>query len=244
MPDGLLFPNALGGPLDPSNYLERVLQPLATQAGVAVRDTGKRAADGSSAALVVAEEKQQNSLRTLRPGEFFAFGPAVSDVVTLVKVGPVETTHPKAGQRAAAPPPPREKVRAVLGQLADLPKEAEAEAQTSAVLRRKNAELEVELRKARAAAPAPDPKVTAERESEIRKEAARSMHQQYGEVLMEIAKAADITNNALNLAKSLAQFVDTITEPRRESRPPAARTPEPAPAPRGLLPRLIQQGKL
>ena len=193
----------------------------------------KRASDE----LGFSTREQQNSLRTLRPGEFFAFGPAVSDVVTLVKVGPVETTHPKAGQRAAAPPPPREKVRAVLGQLADLPKEAEAEAQTSAVLRRKNAELEVELRKARAAAPAPDPKVTAERESEIRKEAARSVHQQYGEVLMEIAKAADTTNNALNLAKSLAQFVDTITEPRRESRPPAARTPEPAPAPRGLLPR-------
>jgi hypothetical protein len=59
----------------------------------------KRASDE----LGFSTREQQNSLRTLRPGEFFAFGPAVSDVVTLVKVGPVETTHPKAGQRAAAP---------------------------------------------------------------------------------------------------------------------------------------------
>jgi hypothetical protein len=127
----------------------------------------KRAADE----LGFSTREQQNSLRTMKPGEFFAFGPAVSDVVTLVKVGPVETTHPKAGQRAAAPPPPREKVRAVLAQLADLPKEAEAELQTVADLRRKNAALEMELRKARVAAPVPDASAVTAARQEGRREA-------------------------------------------------------------------------
>jgi len=46
-PDGLLFQNALGGPIDPHNYLERTLQPLAVRAGVGLRRTGKVLEDGS-----------------------------------------------------------------------------------------------------------------------------------------------------------------------------------------------------
>lgn len=85
-------------------------------------------------------------LRTLKPGQFFVFGPAISEIVIEVRIGPVETTHPKAGQRATAPVPPPETVRKVLAQLADLPKEAEQEAQTAAELRRRVLELERELR--------------------------------------------------------------------------------------------------
>src|SRR2546429_3165115 len=37
------------------------------------------------------------ALRQLEPGEFFAFGPAISSEVTKVQVGSVTTSHPKAG---------------------------------------------------------------------------------------------------------------------------------------------------
>jgi len=65
-------------------------------------------------------------LRDLDAGEFFAFGPALTRTVTRVRVGPVVTSHPKAGSKlAGVVPPPTEKVKAVLSKLADLPVEAE-----------------------------------------------------------------------------------------------------------------------
>src|SRR5688572_14003606 len=82
----------------------------------------KRAAD--ELGLVGREEMLK--LRALEPGEFFAFGPAIAPTVKRIRVGPVKTTHPKAGSRIAfAPPPPTAKVKAMLPQLADLTAEAE-----------------------------------------------------------------------------------------------------------------------
>lgn len=76
------------------------------------------------------------SLRTLAPGSFFAFGPAISDAVTEVTVGSVNTSHPKAGDRILTnTTPPTEKIKALLGRLADLPAEARQEAETLDSLR-------------------------------------------------------------------------------------------------------------
>ncbi len=76
-------------------------------------------------------------LRALEPGEFYAFGPAISAAVTKVAIGPVKTTHPKAGARLAfTAPPPTEKVRALLPKLADLPAEAEQKQRTEAELKK------------------------------------------------------------------------------------------------------------
>jgi hypothetical protein len=89
------------------------------------------------------------SLRTLNPGEFFAFGPALHPTPVHFKVGPVATTHPKAGQRLLqAPPPASPKVRASLAKLADLQKEAEHEARTIEDLQRQNAELASKIKAA------------------------------------------------------------------------------------------------
>jgi hypothetical protein len=74
-------------------------------------------------------------LRDLEDGEFFAFGPALSRVVTKVHVGGVTTRHPKAGGLAAVVPAPSKKIRALLPKLSDLPAEAEAREQTVAELR-------------------------------------------------------------------------------------------------------------
>lgn len=76
------------------------------------------------------------SLRTLKPGEFYAFGPAISDEVKKVTVGDVYTSHPKAGSKINTKvAPPTDKIKGILGKLADLPEEARKEAQTTKELK-------------------------------------------------------------------------------------------------------------
>lgn len=88
----------------------------------------------------------QQQLRSLAPGEFFAFGPAITSVVRRVMIGGVETTHPKIGtSHAAPPPPPSDKVKAVLGKLADLAAEADEEADQVRRLQVDNATLKRQL---------------------------------------------------------------------------------------------------
>lgn len=96
---------------------------------------------------------QERSLKTLLPGTFYAYGPALSPEVRLITVGAVTTTHPRAGERAAAPTPPGPKVRKILGQLADLPKEAEAETRSLIELRIQVRELTKDLADARKTIP-------------------------------------------------------------------------------------------
>jgi len=102
-------------------------------------------------------KERQRELKELRPGQFFATGPAfnVHDI-TRVDVGSVHTTHPKAGKKRIAfvAPPPTAKIRALLPQLSDLPAEAEKKAKTESDLR---AEISM-LRKELAVRPAAEPK--------------------------------------------------------------------------------------
>jgi len=86
-------------------------------------------------------------IRALNPGQFYVQGPAFCREVRLVKVGNVQTTHPKAGQRAPMPAVPRATIRAVLEQLADLPGEAEKKAKTESELRGEVRKLELEVLK-------------------------------------------------------------------------------------------------
>jgi len=80
-------------------------------------------------------------LPKMAPGEFYVVGPALSNTVERIKIGSVQTSHPKAGTRGAAPTPPRDKVRRILAKLADLPAEAEEEVKTTEQLRAKIREL-------------------------------------------------------------------------------------------------------
>jgi len=80
------------------------------------------------------------SLRNLAPGEFYAFGPAISEAVEKVTVGPVATSHPKAGTRIITQvTPPTAKIRQIIAQLADLPQQAHQEALDMQALRTENA---------------------------------------------------------------------------------------------------------
>ena len=92
-------------------------------------------------------------IKLLKPGGFYALGPALCDSRTLVRVGPVLTSHhePGSSKHAAEAPPTPDKVKRLLPQLADLPKEAETKARTEAELRGEIAALKREL----AAKPAP-----------------------------------------------------------------------------------------
>jgi len=87
-------------------------------------------------------------LACLEPGQFWVVGPAFGTAMpVLAKVGDVQTTHPDTGASRSGPPtPPRAHVKKMLGQLADLPAEAEEEAKSVEQLRGKVKELEQKLR--------------------------------------------------------------------------------------------------
>lgn len=76
------------------------------------------------------------SLRDLDPGEFYAFGPAISREVIKVRIGDVAVKPPPRGTaRALKTPPPSSKVRQILAKLKDLPQEAAQEAKTTKELK-------------------------------------------------------------------------------------------------------------
>lgn len=103
------------------------------------------------------DKEKRATINQLDPGQFYAYGPAISKEVTLVRTGDVKTTHPKAGTTVAVSAfPASSKVKALISSsLADLPKEAEEEARTLEELKRQNAELARQLRAAQKAQPAP-----------------------------------------------------------------------------------------
>ncbi|WP_425618071.1 DUF87 domain-containing protein [Anatilimnocola sp. NA78] len=81
-------------------------------------------------------------------GEFFAVGPALNDRgVIRFRSGKVATTHPKAGEgRKLEPPKPSRHIAALLGELKDLPQQAEKEANDLAAAKKRIADLECELK--------------------------------------------------------------------------------------------------
>ena len=102
----------------------------------------KRAAEE----LGITSKEATLALRQLEPGEFYAFGPAISPEVTKVQIGPVATNHPKAGDRILTEPtPPTAKIRSILSKLADLPAEAATEAKSIEELQAQNRELRRKL---------------------------------------------------------------------------------------------------
>jgi hypothetical protein len=92
------------------------------------------------------EKKQRIQLRMIDQGQFFAYGPAIAREIVKVKIGPILTSHPKAGQLSSPPPPPP-KIKKLLASLAELPTEAEEEIHTLEDYRRKVEELEGTVRR-------------------------------------------------------------------------------------------------
>jgi hypothetical protein len=155
--------------------------------------------------------EQARELVELPRGDFFAFGPALSDQVVRVRIGGCETHHgTKRGARAAAPPPAPEKVRAVLSKLADLPAEAAQEARTNEELRAKLRELERDMAAAVKAQILPDPQAL-ERAHDAGREEGRALA--IGAVMHATARserAARAIDQALGQLKVAA---DALREP-------------------------------
>lgn len=94
--------------------------------------------------LLGMKKSERSMLRDLAPGEFYGFGPALNcNGVVKFKSSPVETTHPKAGDRHRIEPPKASKViQEIAAALADLPQQAEAEIKDVAAAQAKIRELE------------------------------------------------------------------------------------------------------
>lgn len=92
------------------------------------------------------DKMQREQLKRLEPGQFFARGPALAREPVLVRTGPVQTTHPQPGRVAPPVPPPPEAIRALLGQLRDLPAQTSSEPDEIEQARGRIAELERALR--------------------------------------------------------------------------------------------------
>jgi uncharacterized protein len=172
-------------------------------------------------------------MKVIEPGLFWGLGRAIAKDRTLVHVGNVETTHPEPGKASysAEPPPPPEKVKALLPKLADLPKAAEEQAQTVA-------DLKVEIRslkaQARAQPAAPQPKTI-----EVPVLTAKEIDH-----LERIAKSiAESGANTLELGRAVKEKLDKIAvsltrRPNAGDRPVAPTgTPHRAfsPPPRGRM---------
>lgn len=190
----------------------------------------KRAADE----LGLAGREEQARLRSLRPGHFFAFGPAVSEAVVEIVVSSVSTTHPRAGERAAPPPPPRAAVQRVLAELADLPAEAEQEAQDLETGRRRIRDLERELVAARAGKP--DPGAVEAAVAAARSDAGALADRRAAELVRRVrardsraAAAFTAVADALGRVVDLAQRANAVLSEPIDVEIPALPSPGPGP---------------
>lgn len=125
----------------------------------------------SSKDLGMSDKDARTTLRELKPGEFYAFGPAIdAPGVVRMRTATAQTTHPEPGQgRTLKPPKPSKAIEAVLSELTDLPKEAEREIKDLATAKAKLVQLEREL-KAR-----PKERVTQEKTVEVSSRRNRQM---------------------------------------------------------------------
>jgi len=161
-------------------------------------------------------------LRSLKPGEFFSFGPALDPGdVTRFRFGAVKTSHPKEGAGAPSVSKPRAKVRAILGELADLPAEAEEEARSLEELRAKVRELQAEARKAAKAAPrVSDAEIESIRE-EAKRLAQASADESIGEIQAEARALAKAVRESLDSLTLIADQADRLIEAEPVIREPA-----------------------
>lgn len=159
---------------------------------------------------------QQHKLRHLKPGHFYAFGPALCDQVTRMIVGPVATTHPKPGQDIPRPKAPSKKVMDMLAKLKDLPEAAAQEAQDITGLQK---ELREANRKLTARPVQVDEAATVKRIEQAVRQAERE-HQ---------SQAADQAKAVKDLQARI-QKIGAICQVEVKHEAPRAPAPRPKPA--------------
>ncbi len=170
------------------------------------------------------------SLRDLEPGEFFAFGPALSKSVEKVKVGEVKTSHPKIGARVGASViPPTQTVKALLAKLTDIPQVAEKQRNDVESLQTRNRELEVENRRLRLNSQSIDPSKVKEIQDTAFANGVASATRQAGVTIKALEKERDV----------LRSVISDINQRSSKALGVPPRKPEPLPpvqAPGGTVP--------
>lgn len=139
------------------------------------------------------------SLRDLEPGEFYAFGPAISREVIKVTIGDVTVKPAKRGVSKSAIAAPSATVKKILGKLSDLPQEAKKQAETVAELKKENAELK------RKGAAAPVTKEIQQKWYDMGVAAAE--HSLRKEINRVGREGAEQYNNVLKTLKQIAKII-------------------------------------
>lgn len=159
------------------------------------------------------------ALRGLDDGEFFAYGPALSAEVAKIKVSGVRTNHPRPGAPLPPTPEPRDAVKRVLAELADLPERAAEEARDLAAASQRIRELERELRKAQKGAAPPDEKLIERERAAARRGAedqlASERRQSEARNARVIAAIEEITAVGGKVVELLRAASDVEPPPRR-----------------------------
>lgn len=120
----------------------------------------KRAADE----LGMSGREDRIGLRKLNPGDFHVYGPALrcgkesTGEVVLMHVAATKSKHPEVGKRTLETlPKPTDKIKQILGQLANLPEIAEREQKDIQALQQENTDLKRKLTLAAKDRPEPKP---------------------------------------------------------------------------------------
>jgi hypothetical protein len=145
-------------------------------------------------------------IRILEPGQFFALGRAVTKERLLLKIGPIETSHPESGKaaREAEPPPTPDAVKKILPTLSDLPKRAEEEAKTVAEFKAQIRTLKAQLREAPKANHTVTEKVADPRAIERAVNAAKSEYQKHlNELRKQLAPIGEALRKIRNVVEGL-----------------------------------------
>lgn len=147
-------------------------------------------------------------MRVLEPGNFYALGRAICKERTLFKVGGVTTSHEiEQAKFGSEPPPTPEKIKNLLPQLADFPKQAEEKIKTEAELKRQVIQLRKEL----------DTALVTSKKNEIAAlseedwEKLNAVNQVFTETYKEVSKLLDklqpIHHGVLQVAEKMGMMV-------------------------------------
>jgi len=174
-------------------------------------------------------------LRDLEPGQFFAYGPALSRAVVRTVIGPVQTTHPQSGQRMmTAPPPASQSLMKKLSKLEGLQRAATEEAQSVEQLRAELAKANAQVAALSKSAGVP--------EAEVQRRIASALKMQ-----PVAAQAPRVSRQAIaglaKISEGLQALQGELLEGAEVSAPPArtVRAPMP-PAPVAAASTPVQAG--
>ena len=119
--------------------------------------------------------------------------------------------HPRPGQRSVAAPPPTERIKALLPQFGDLPKEAEEEARTIDSLQATVRQLKGKLTQAKRAPSEPDKDEIQRLKIHVGREADKRAAKRHWAMLREITKANDaVVQSMEKLGKTASAFLEAV----------------------------------